>query len=168
MLEYFLKILVELVFEIHAGYNFNSCCKLKAQCPFSEIAIFFTCLLKATQYLFHEVLYIMRRYSRKIACKNDDPKWEFSEMVFFLRRIYPSTKLYFKRCWINQVQEFACINQVAQEIWGGAVICLTIRKSTLLQRTQHSTQTVLDSFDVCNVGMFKKTCEALSQVLINL
>ena len=71
MLEYLKNILVELVFEIPAGYNFNSCYKLKVQCPFSEISIFFTCLLKATQYLFHEVLYIMRRYSRKIAYRND-------------------------------------------------------------------------------------------------
>lgn len=56
MSRYFLEFLVELVSEVPAGCNFNSCYKPKVHCPSSEIAVFFTCLSRATQYLFHEVL----------------------------------------------------------------------------------------------------------------
>lgn len=55
MSEVFL-FLIELAPEITVGYNFSSCYKLKAKCRFTEVAIFFTCLFKAAQYLFHEVL----------------------------------------------------------------------------------------------------------------
>lgn len=124
------------------------------------MAVFFICFLKATQYLFHKVLYTMRRCSGKIADTNDDPKWEFSVMGFSLRRIHPSTILYFVKVLNYKLQEFAHINQVAQEIWGGAVLCLSIWKSTLLREMLHGAHAVSDSLvrtlDIWNVGMLAK------------
>lgn len=44
-----------------------------------------------------------------------------------------------------EVQEYAHINQVAQEMRGGAVICLTVWKSAFLREKLHSVQAVSDS-----------------------
>lgn len=44
-------------------------------------------------------------------------------MGFPLKRIHPSTILYFQKVLNYKVQEYAHISQVAQEIRGGAVVC---------------------------------------------
>jgi len=53
---------------------------------------------------------------------------------FFLKRIHPRTTLYFEKVLDYKVQEYAHINQVAQEMRGGAVICLKIQKSAFLRK----------------------------------
>lgn len=63
-------------------------------------------------------------------------------MGFPLKRIHPSTILYFEKVLNYKVQEYAHINQVAQEIRGGAVICHIIWKSAFPREILHNAQTV--------------------------
>lgn len=68
-----------------------------------------------------------------------------------------------------KVQEFAYINQVAQEIRGGAVICLTIGK-LLSREILHSaltvSQSLVSAFDIWNVGVFKMGCYPSAHPLV--
>lgn len=54
----FFKFLTESASEILVGCNFSFSNELKAECPFSDTAVLFACLLKATAwYLVHKVLW---------------------------------------------------------------------------------------------------------------
>lgn len=94
-------------------------------------------------------------------------------MGFSLKRIHPRTTLYFEKVLDYKVHEYTHINQVAQEMRGGAVICLIIWKSAFLREKLHSAQAVSGSLvrSPLASGMWiclKKMSEILTQVLINL
>lgn len=85
-------------------------------------------------------------------------------MGFPLKRIHPSTILYFEKVLNYKVQEYAHINQVAQEITGGAVICHIIWKSAfprempnvpLSAQCPDSLRVFGKPFGIWNVDMFK-------------
>lgn len=65
---------------------------------------------------------------------------------------------YFEKVPNYKVQEFAHINQVAQEIRGGAVICLVIWKSALLTTQCPGSFGFFgkNPFDIWNVDMFER------------
>lgn len=62
----------------------------------------------------------------------------------------------------SKVQEFAYINQVAQEIQGGAVIYLTIWKVALkiLHSALAVSHSLVSAFDIWNVGSCPKCSSA--------